>query len=41
MKHPINAIAILLLLGNEIISWLVLCVLGLYWIYKLLEVAPR
>lgn len=37
----INALAILLLLGNEIISLLVLCVLGFFWIYKLLEVAPR
>jgi len=41
MKRPINAIAVFLLFGNEILSLVVLAILGLYWTYKLLEVAPK
>lgn len=37
----INSLAILFLLGNEILSWLVLVILGFYWVYRLLEVAPH
>lgn len=38
---PIYSIAVLLLLGDEIVTLAVLFVLGGYAAYKLLEVAPH
>ena len=38
---PINAILVFLLFGDEVVSMLVLAILGLYYAYKLLEVAPH